>query len=82
MLRGLVVIVLRSQKDNPMKYKNLNDGDLLQMLGDDGLKWAEAFQEIIVDEGKPIDVALMTGWFANAIEHSSAVRNWRVPHNG
>lgn len=36
--------------------------------GDSAAKWAAAFQEIVVNQGIPIDEGLMIGWFANAIE--------------
>ncbi len=42
--------------------------DILKMVGTDASKWAEAFQQLIVDPGKEIDEGLMIGWFANAIE--------------
>lgn len=61
------------------KYAHLEDWKLLEELGDDARKWAEAFCEI-VRENKidPLDVDFMTGWFANAIEHSSDTRTWRM----
>ena len=53
-------------------------GDWLQRLGDDAMKWAQAFCEKY-PEGPPVDV--MVGWFANAIEHSSDVRRGRQIHS-
>lgn len=46
-----------------------NDGELLQRLGTDGMKWAEEFMKL---HGKQLDrdqwFDLLHGWFANAIE--------------
>jgi len=59
-------------------YTKFNNGaDLLQALGDDGMKWAAAFCQI-TKKNLDIDLEVMyvQGWFANAIEHSSDVRRW------
>ena len=53
-------------------YTKLSGPELLQALGDNAQLWAKAFLQIT--EGKEIDEGLMIGWFANAIEHSTAVR--------
>lgn len=53
-------------------YAAMLPGDMLAALGDDAMKWAEAFCQI--NGG---DVGLMVGWFANAIEHSTDVRAGR-----
>jgi hypothetical protein len=52
----------------------MNSAELLSALGDDAAKWAEAFRQIVVRRNILIDDGLMTGWFANAIEHSTMVR--------
>ena len=49
-------------------YTRLNAPELLQELGDNAQKWAQAFIQIVVEQGKTIDEGLMIGWFANAIE--------------
>jgi hypothetical protein len=54
-------------------YTEMQAGDMLQAVGDDAVKWAKAFCQIIPGA----DEALMIAWFANAIEHSSDVRRWR-----
>lgn len=59
------------------KYTSMSAGDMLQAMGDDAQKWAEAFREQY--PGVPQDV--MFGWFANAIEHSSDVRRSRLIHD-
>ena len=51
------------------------DGDLLAALGDRADRWAAAFCAIAKKLDKDIDEDWMIGWFANAIEHSSHVRN-------
>lgn len=48
--------------------RNLSDGALLRVLGDDAGRWASAFMRIVVKPGVAIDEGLMIGWFANAIE--------------
>ena len=55
-------------------YTAMNPPALLEAMGDNARKWAEAFQQIVVDKGLTIDEGLMITWFANAIEHSSDVR--------
>lgn len=53
-------------------------GDQMNELGDDASKWAAAFCETAAKLGHPgIDEGWMIGWFANAIEHSSAIRRTR-----
>lgn len=51
-----------------MDFTDMAGHKLLAALGDDAVKWAAAFQQIIINGGVPIDEALMVGWFANAIE--------------
>jgi hypothetical protein len=59
-------------------YIAMTSADMLTALGDDGQKWAKAFIQIIDKIGRDkIDEGFMIGWFANAIEHSNAVRRWR-----
>ena len=44
------------------------DPRALALIGEfDAMKWAEGFQEIVLDGGLTIDKELMLGWFANAI---------------
>ena len=57
------------QKDNRMTdYTKIESCKLAGVCGTDAFKWAEAFQQIVVDKGLVIDEGLMIGWFANAIE--------------
>lgn len=58
----------------PTRYMNMQAGDMLQALGDDATKWADAFRELHPE----IDHETMVGWFANAIEHSADVRRGRL----
>ena len=63
----------------PVKtYRDMDSGELVNALGDDASKWAEAFQEIVVDQGLEINEGLMIGWFANAIEGSYSARTWII----
>lgn len=57
-----------------MKYTDMQPGDMLEAVGDDAQKWADAFAELF----PAMDRETMVGWFANAIEHSSDVRFWRL----
>jgi hypothetical protein len=59
------------------KYSEMSPGDMLQAVGDDAQKWADAFCEINPDA----DRETMVGWFANAIENSSDVRRGRHIHS-
>jgi hypothetical protein len=62
-------------------YTALTGPQLLEALGDDASKWAEAMQQhneiSAVRKGRADEVAFMLTWFANAIEHSSEVRKQR-----
>lgn len=50
---------------------------LLARLGDNAQKWAQEFISTLHRIGwSELDEALMTSWFANAIEHSSDVRRF------
>ena len=52
---------------------------LLDALGDDGSKWATAFRQTAMKLGySDMDEGWLTGWFANAIEQSSLVRERRT----
>ncbi len=58
-------------------FSAMSGPDLLAYCGADASKWAEAFCQIKDEEGwsaADIDKDFMTGWFANAIEHSQQVR--------
>jgi hypothetical protein len=60
----------------PNFYK-MTDLEMLEYCGDNAARWAEAFCRIKEKQGwgaMDIDEALMIGWFANAIEHSTQVR--------
>lgn len=55
-------------------YQAMSPGDMLEAVGDDAHKWAQAFCQ----QFPAIDAGTMIGWFANAIEHSGDVRHWRL----
>jgi hypothetical protein len=59
-------------------YAAMSGPDMLNALGDDASKWAAAFCQIAFTLGLVIDEGWMIGWFANAIEHSSLVREQRA----
>jgi len=59
-------------------YTELSGPELLEVCGDDAAVWAVAFNQHAVKLGySAMDEDWLVGWFANAIEHSSAVRAWR-----
>lgn len=61
-------------------YVSLSGAQLLEVLKDDGRKWAEAFCQIyesLPPERRIVEVAWMTAWFANAIECACQVRHER-----
>ena len=60
-----------------LDYQSMTEPELLQACGTDAARWAAAFQQKIVDAGKPIDEGLMIGWFANAIERARDDENER-----
>jgi len=51
-----------------MKYKELNEPDLLHEMGLDASKWAAAFCQL--NPNVKVDEGLMITWFANAIMHT------------
>ena len=59
-------------------YTAMDAPTMLAALGDDGMKWAEAFCQHHAKHKFEIDESLMVGWFANAIEHSHDTRRWRM----
>lgn len=58
-----------------VRYADMTDGQMLAACGDNAWNWAHAFQQLVVERGHRIDVDVMIGWFANAIENSQDVRN-------
>ena len=58
-------------------YTAMESGEMLTALGDDAGKWATAFMQVLEKRGGAFDWADMMGWFANAIEHSYALRRGR-----
>jgi len=70
---------MSTERSGEVDYAAMDEPELLHALGDDGRKWAEAFCQIAQTLGHgDLDVGWMTGWFANAIEHSHAVRvTWK-----
>jgi hypothetical protein len=59
-----------------MTYRELSSGKMLEAVGDDAVKWADAFLEHNPDCRTDHDV--LVGWFANAIENSTDVRRARL----
>ena len=45
----------------------MEDGELLDYMGMDAIKWASEFCKIARDKGYNLDEEWMIGWFANAI---------------
>jgi hypothetical protein len=61
-------------------YTAMDGPQMLAALRDDASKWAAAFCQHAEKLGHSgIDEGWMISWFANAIEHSSDVRNGTGP---
>lgn len=61
-------------------YTNMPATEMLFALGDDGARWAEAFCQHAKKLGySDMDEGWVIGWFANAIEQSTVVRNRKAP---
>ena len=58
-------------------YTAMDAPTLLSFVRDDAWKWAEAFMQTVAT-GVVVDREFMIGWFANAIEHSTAIRQPQV----
>ena len=59
-------------------YTAMDAATLLDALGDDASRWAAAFRQTAIRIGySDMDEGWLIGWFANAIEHSSDVRERR-----
>lgn len=59
-------------------YAAMGAGELFTAVGDDAAKWAAAFAQHAVKLGYPaMDLAWLTGWFANAIEVRADHKRWR-----
>jgi len=65
------------QTGNP-NYTKMSAPDLLNAMGVDASKWAEAFMQLHISGSEEkrdnIDFGLMLGWFANAIEAGKAYK--------
>lgn len=48
-------------------YLKMNSGEMLEYLGSDARRWADAFCQIKNDKNHNLDESYMIGWFANAI---------------
>ena len=63
---------MNSEKIENPNYTKMSDGDLLNALGVDAAKWAEAFMQLHISGSKKkrddINFGLMHSWFACAIE--------------
>lgn len=70
-------LIEKAQRAVGTRYSELSAGDFLAALGDDAMRWAEAFHERF----PAVDVEDVFGWFANAIEHSGDVRRGRLIRN-
>jgi hypothetical protein len=67
----------RSAIANSIDYTTMSTRDMLDAVRDDASKWATAFCQYAKIQGFDIDEGWMIGWFANAIEHASTIRNER-----
>ena len=63
----------------PPNYRAMTICDMLQALGDDAQKWADALLQAYPNCNIPHEIIMP--WFANAMQHSSDVRRWRLIHD-
>jgi hypothetical protein len=70
--------IWEGKTEKVIDYTAVKDGaELLNLLNDDGMKWATAFTQYLKKvEGIDVDVSYAFTWFANAIEHSNDYRRW------
>lgn len=66
---------------NTPDFTAMDAPQMLEACGDDAMQWSLAFcqtaKKLGIDLGDDAE-GWMVGWFANAIEHSHAVRVWRA----
>lgn len=62
-----------------MTYREMDTAEFHAAMGDDAQQWAKAFMEIVINGGVEVDEALMSGWFANAIETAHDKRSGSGP---
>jgi hypothetical protein len=68
-LSGMIINNIRDNEETPC--------EMLNRVGDDGMKWAIEFCKTAKQLGYgDIDINWVFVWFANAIEHSNDVRRW------
>lgn len=80
-LKSLADKLAAAEGARPMRYAEMDGPQLLEACGNSAMNWATAFQEIVIEGNVPIDVDLMIGWFANAIERSNDKRRWEREAN-
>ena len=64
--------------NNP-NYQSMTVAEMLQALGDDAQKWADALLQTYPHCNIPHEI--LFGWFANAMQHSLDVQRWRLIHD-
>ena len=65
-------------EEKVVDYTAMSAPEMLDAIGDDAYLWATAFCQTAKQLGYEIDHGWMIGWFANAIEHSTDVRQRRM----
>ena len=70
--------IWEGKTEKVIDYTAVKDGaELLNLLNDDGMKWATAFTQYLKKlDGVDVDVNYAFVWFSNCVEHSHAYRNW------
>jgi hypothetical protein len=75
---GLRIVGLPAPAATGQDYTKLDGPSLLGAVGEDAVKWATAFCQIVRSQPfVDIDEALMVAWFANAIVHAQDVKRWK-----
>ena len=60
-------------------YRSMTVCEMLQALGDDAQKWADALLQAYPNCNIPHEIIMP--WFANAMQHSLDVQRWRLIHD-
>lgn len=71
---GFVQVVASPDVPN---YAELADAEMLNALGADAMKWAEAFLQIVARKSITLDAGYMVGWFAAAICRAQDEMRWK-----
>lgn len=64
-----------------INYVAMDGPTMLRECGQDAVKWAAAFDQIVIQRGLDVDEELMIVWFANSIMNALDIERGTI-HNG